>query len=366
METFRTALKAQPAPFGIDHSDHLMLAGSCFTEHIGGQLATHKFPVLTNPFGIVYNPVSMARCLERLVAEDRFFTEREIFEYAGLWHNWDHHGRFSKPGKEETLAGINAAYSDSVAFLKKANRLLLTFGTADVFVLRDTGSTAFMPPGSGPFMAESARDAGVIAPDRGGLNAALPVVANNHKMPAALFQERRLAVSEIVESTIGILQKIKSKNADLQVVLTVSPVRHLRGGAVANQRSKATLVLACDEICRRLDFAHYFPAYELLLDDLRDYRFYAADMVHPSEVAVQYIWNFFADTFFSEDTKRLNERIGKIVAAARHRPFHPATEEHRAFARAQLEAIENLKKEWAALDFGEEKANFQKFVNRVV
>ena len=328
MENFRTALKPQPAPFAVCHSDRLMLVGSCFTEHIGERLAAHKFPALTNPFGIVYNTASIVRSLERLFAENQFFSEKDIFENAGLWHSWEHHGRFSKPEKDAMLAGINAAYSEAAASLKKANRLLLTFGTADVFELKNTGQ----------------------------------IVTNNHKMPAIHFRERRLSVAEIVESTVGILQKLKSENADLQVVVTVSPVRHLRGGAVANQRSKATLVLACEEICHRLDFAYYFPAYELLLDDLRDYRFYEADMVHPSEVAVGYIWDFFADTFFSAETKRLNERIRKITAAARHRPFNPDTAEHKAFAQAQLEAIGNLKREWPGLDFGEEEKFFQEFV----
>ena len=318
-----------PAPFAIDHADPLMLAGSCFTAHIGARLAAFKFPVQTNPFGIVYNPASMVRCLERLFSGNQFFTENDVFEQAGLWHSWEHHGMFSKPDKAETLAGLNSAYSEAAAFLKKTNRLLLTFGTADVFVLRETGQ----------------------------------IVANNHKMPAALFQERRLPVAEIVESTVNLLQKIKLRNAGLQVVLTVSPVRHLRGGAVANQRSKATLVLACAEIADQLDFACYFPAYELMLDDLRDYRFYAADMVHPSEVAVDYIWDFFAGTFFSPATTRLNERIGKIAAAARHRPFNPHTPEHRAFAQDQLEAIGQLKKEHPGLDFGKEEAYFRGFIS---
>jgi lysophospholipase L1-like esterase len=333
MENFRTVLKSQPMPFAIGHSDHLMLVGSCFTEHIGERLVAHKFPALTNPFGIVYNPASLVRCLQRLCAQSQFFSEKDIFENAGLWHSWEHHGRFSKPDKDEMLTGLNAAYSEAANFLKKTNLLLLTFGTADVFELRDAV---------------------------GGTNAAYPV-ANNHKMPAALFQERRLTVPEVVQTNIGVLQKIKSENTDLQVVLTVSPVRHLRAGAVANQRSKATLVLACEEISRQLDFVHYFPAYELLLDDLRDYRFYATDMVHPSEVAVSYIWHFFADTFFSEETKRLNERIGKIAAAAKHRPFNPDTAEHRAFAQAQLEAIENLRKDWPRLDFELEEGVFRQF-----
>lgn len=327
METFRTVLKSQPAPFAIGHADRMLLIGSCFTEHIGEKLADFKFSTLTNPFGIVYNPASIASCLERLFSENQFFSENEIFENAGLWHSWQHHGSFSKTFKTEMLEGLNAAYSEAAAFLKKANRLLLTFGTADVFALKTTGQ----------------------------------IVANNHKMPAALFQERRLSVAEIAESAVGILQKIKTENADLQVVVTVSPVRHLRGGAVANQRSKATLVLACEEICRRLSFAQYFPAYELLLDDLRDYRFYAADMTHPSDVAVDYIWDFFSETFFSEKTKMLNERIGKIAAAVRHRPFNPGTAEHRAFARTQLEAIEGLKKEKPHLDFSAETAHFQQF-----
>lgn len=329
MERFRTALKAQPAPFGIGHSDKLLLVGSCFTEHIGERLAACKFPALTNPFGIVYNPAAIVRCLERLFSENQFFDKKDIFENAGLWHSWEHHGRFSKPDKTEMLAGLNATYSEAAAFLKKTNRLLLTFGTADVFELKSTSQ----------------------------------IVANNHKMPAAHFQERRLSVTEIAGQTIGVLQKMKSENADLQVVVTVSPVRHLRGGATANQRSKATLVLACEEICRQLDFAHYFPAYELLLDDLRDYRFYAADMVHPSDTAVGYIWDFFADTFFLEETKRLKERIGKIITAARHRPFNPDTPEHRTFAQAQLEAIEHLKKEQPGLDFEAEKAVFQKYAD---
>jgi hypothetical protein len=327
METFRTALKPQLAPFSIGHADRVLLVGSCFTEHIGEKLAAFKFSTLTNPFGIVYNPASIAACLECLFSENQFFSEKDIFENAGLWHSWQHHGQFSKPSKNEMLEGLNVAYSEAAAFLKKTNCLLLTFGTADVFTLKTTGQ----------------------------------IVANNHKMPAALFAERRLSVTEIVEFSVGILQKIKAKNPEFQVVVTVSPVRHLRGGAVANQRSKATLVLACEEICRQLSFAYYFPAYELLLDDLRDYRFYAADMAHPSDVAVGYIWDFFSETFFSEKTKRLNDRIGKIIAAVSHRPFNADTAEHHAFAQAQLAAIENLKKEQPHLDFSAEVTHFQKF-----
>ncbi len=268
----------------------------------------------------------MAQCLDRLANGDQLFTEEDLFEHAGLWHSWEHHGRFSKPDQTEALDGINAAYISAVEHLKKTDFLLLTFGTSEVFTRRETGK----------------------------------VVANNHKMPGAHFDSHRLSVSEIVERTVQAIERVAQlrDSTPIKVILTVSPVRHLRNGLIENQRSKAALILACEAICKQLDYACYFPAYELLLDDLRDYRFYAADMVHPSDVAVDYVWQFFSDTFFSEQTRRLNERIEKIHAAALHRPFHPDTEQHRAFKRAQLEAIAGLKLEVPGLDFWWEEGVF--------
>ena len=320
---FRTALTPSHAPFRIAHRDRLLLLGSCFTEHIGVRLAAGKFATRTNPFGIAYNPASMLSCLERVRAADRDFGEAELFENAGLWRSWAHHGSFAKADRNAALAGINAAYREAAEWLPGCNRLLLTFGTADVFALRDTGQ----------------------------------IVANNHKMPAAHFATRRLAVAEIVDGAVAVLEKIREKKPDLQVIVTVSPVRHLREGAVANQRSKATLVLACDDICRQLPYAHYFPAYELLLDDLRDYRFYAADMIHPSEVAVDYIWQHFCDTYFSAETKTLLQAITKIQTAAQHRPLHPDAPEHQRFVQAQLAALERLQQDWPSLDFEKERNN---------
>jgi len=323
---FRTTLGPSPSSSPITHAHQLILLGSCFTEHIGHKLAERKFNALTNPFGIVYNPLSMAQCLERLVDGNQAFTQEELFENAGLWHSWEHHGRFSKPDKNETLDSINLAYHQASEHLKKTDILLLTFGTSDLFTLRETGK----------------------------------VVANNHKMPAALFAPRRLSVSEIVERSVQAIKSVAHLHGvpHFKVILTVSPVRHLRNGLVENQRSKAALLLACEEICAQLDYAQYFPAYELLLDDLRDYRFYATDMVHPSDVAVDYVWQFFSDTFFAEKTRRLNERIEKIRAAAQHRPFHTNTAQYRAFAQVQMEAIANLKLEMPDLDFSKEEALF--------
>ncbi|MEQ1747272.1 MAG: GSCFA domain-containing protein [Saprospiraceae bacterium] len=319
MKTFRTTMPMHRASFGIAHTDQLLLVGSCFTEHIGERLEAGKFQALTNPNGIVYNPVSIARSLIAL-QNAVFDPENAVFEYQGLWHSWKHHGRFSHPDRETALQNFATAHAHAAVFLKKTNRLLLTLGTADVFTLRETGQ----------------------------------VVANNHKVPADRFEQRRLSVAETTDVLEQALSSLHTANPALRVVLTVSPVRHLRAGLVDNQRSKAVLVLACAELCQRLEFVHYFPAYELLLDDLRDYRFYAADMLHPSGAAVDYIWEYFTETFFLPQTQNLLERIGKITTAARHRPFHPGSAEHRAFTAQQIEHVRQLCAEHPRLDFSEE------------
>ncbi len=327
MPSFRTDFPVVPANFSISHQDRLLLIGSCFTEHIGSRLLAGKLPVMVNPFGIVYNPFSIARCLERLWAGDQTFTASEIIEHQGLWHSWEHHGHYSQPDPQTMLEQLNQSYRAAAQALRQSNRLLLTLGTADVFLLRETQQ----------------------------------VVANNHKMPAAHFDSRRLRVDEIVDSLVPILQKIKTAQPALQIILTVSPVRHLRVGMVENQRSKATLVLACAEICTQLPEVFYFPAYELLLDDLRDYRFYAADMLHPSDVAVDYIWAHFSRTFFSAEAQVILTKMEKMNAALRHRPFHPQSEQHRAFAQIQIHVIEKMTRDYPHLDFSVELAHFRGF-----
>lgn len=326
MHSFRTEFPVRRAKFSITHQRQLLLVGSCFTEHIGRHLTAAKFPVAVNPFGIVYNPVSIMRSLERLWAGNQPFTVSDLFENQGLWHSWEHHSQFSHPDRSVMLESLNAAYAASAEVLRRTDRLLLTLGTADVFAQKTNGA----------------------------------IVANNHKMPAASFTQRRLSVAEIVQGIVDILQKIATERPDFQVILTVSPVRHFRGGAVENQRSKATLVLACEALCEQLPFATYFPAYELLLDDLRDYRFYAADMVHPNEVAVDYIWEYFADTFFDAATRQLMGRIEKIQHATRHRPFHPGIAQHQAFVQSQLAILAGLTTAYPHLDFAEEMAGLQR------
>lgn len=332
MKTFRTVFPIQRAPFALTHADRLLLVGSCFTEHIGTRLSAGKFDVLVNPNGIVYNPVSVARSLASLLWGHHEDSGRphsnNLFEHNGLWHSWEHHGVFSKPDKTAAEDDIRQAQKQAAEFLQKTDYLLLTLGTADVFILRETGQ----------------------------------VVANCHKVPANRFEQRMLTVPETVQTLSEVLSQIKTELPEIRVILTVSPVRHLRNGFVENQRSKAVLVLACAELCEQFDYLHYFPAYELLLDDLRDYRFYAPDMIHPNEQAIDYIWERFSETYFAPETQRLLDQIGKITAAARHRPFNPDTAEHRAFARAQLEKIGELVEKNPGLEFNTEKACFEQML----
>ncbi|MFN8302711.1 MAG: GSCFA domain-containing protein [Saprospiraceae bacterium] len=328
METFRSTFPIEKAPFGLSHDNRILLLGSCFTENMGARLAALKFYASINPFGIVYNPLSISRCLERLLDGDQPFSAAELAQHAGLWHGWEHHGSLSDPDQGRLIERLNTLYFGAVDFLRGADRLIVTPGTADVFFLQAEGRP----------------------------------VANCHKAPAAIFRERRLGVEETVSALQAVFERLHRRLPDLRIILSVSPIRHLRKGPVANQRSKAALLLACAELCERLPYVQYFPAYELLLDDLRDYRFYERDLTHPSGLAQDYIWEKFTETYFSPATLQLADRLRQLRAAVEHRPFRPDSAEHRQFARKQLELIASLEMTAPALDFSIEKAHFQQII----
>jgi hypothetical protein len=186
------------------------------------------------------------------------------------------------------------------------------------------------------------------------------IVANCHKLPGNEFDRKRLDIKTIVEKLSLVFKKIKAQNPDLQIITTVSPIRHIRDGLIENQKSKAVLLLALDQIVADLDFVHYFPSYEILLDDLRDYRFYDADLIHPSSVAIDYIWDFFKQAFFDKQTLELMIEIERIVNASKHRAFHPESVEHQAFLKHQLETINLLNRKDDFLDFSNEKMIFER------
>ncbi len=317
------------APFRLTHGDHLALIGSCFTEHLGDRLGRAKFHTLINPNGIVYNPVSIGQCIGRALAPEPY-TREALFLLNDLWHSWDHHGHLSAPAAAETLRRIQHAFDEArTALTGHCTCLMITLGTAQVHRLAETGQ----------------------------------VVANNHKAPATWFTQHRLAVREVVDALAPALETLTRLRPGLRVVLTVSPVRHLRLGMVENQRSKAALVLACAELERLFPNAWYFPAYELMLDDLRDYRFYTPDMLHPSQTATQYIWDYFCRTFFSESTVRLVHRLEKLHLAAAHRPFNPETPAHQKFCLERLAEIADIGAQHPDIDLSEEKHHFEQLLN---
>jgi lysophospholipase L1-like esterase len=312
---FRTTLSIPQSSFELGYDTPLLMLGSCFTENIGARLQSLHLPVLTNPFGIVYNPISMTRNINYLMTNE-IFSEKDIFQQGDMWHSWQHHSRFSSPEKAEILRGINDELTTARNHFVKTKTLILTLGTANVFVEKKSNQ----------------------------------VVNNCHKSPPQYFEKKRLSVSDVVSNFKTIFEKILSQNTECQIVMTVSPIRHLRDGLIENNRSKAVLLLASAELSDLFPNVHYFPAYELVIDDLRDYRFFAPDMMHPTDQAIDYIWQHFTDTFFTEKTKIMTEEVHKINLMKQHRPLHPNTEGYQQFVNQLQQKVDNLKNKYPFLE----------------
>ncbi len=324
MSNFRTILPLEKATFDINYQSSTLCIGSCFTQNIGELLIENKFPTLLNPFGILYNPISIKNSLAILLSKKEYKAD-DLFFHQDLWRSFDHHGAFASPHKQQALILINEQLVIARAFLKKTKRLILTFGSANVFIKKSTGK----------------------------------VVANCHKLPNSNFEKRRLSVTEITEALLPVLKQLSAQNPELVIIFTVSPVRHIRDGLLENQRSKATLLLAIENLSKELAFTHYFPAYELVLDDLRDYRFFGKDMIHPNELAINYIWHHFQQMYFSTETTTIFKQVKKIVQASQHRPLHLETATHQQFVRKQLEKIMTFSKQYPFINFDIEQERFQ-------
>lgn len=308
---FRTEQTLSLAPNPVGYDDKLLLIGSCFSDNIGNWLTSRYFDVLVNPFGTLYNPLSTARCL-RLLAADKRYAASELFEHDGLYHSFDHHSRFSAPTPDEALRRINDACIAGHRQLSRATRLVVTWGTAWVYRLADA--------------------------EGGG-----SVVGNCHRLPEKRFVRSRLSVDEIATEWRSLIGELTAANPNLRLTLTVSPIRHLKDTLHGNQLSKATLLLAAEQLAAEMpDRVDYFPAYELLIDDLRDYRFYAADMVHPSETAVEYVRTKFAERYFTPATMAVLAQCEKIARALEHRPSDEKSESYKRFLTQNIQTIEQL------------------------
>jgi len=319
--TLTIDIPALPKP--VTYSDSILLIGSCFTEHISERLAKHKFKVLSNPHGILFNPLSVANSLGSYI-ENRLYTEDGLFYLNELWNSWDHHTRFSNIEAAETLKQINHSQQEAATFIKKASWVIITLGSAFQYHLVENGKP----------------------------------VANNHRAPAKWFEKKLLRAEEIVNALQNTLKKLYAINPSAQVLFTISPVRHIRDGVVDNNRSKARLIEAVHALCATYQNAHYFPAYELVIDVLRDYRFYDIDFVHPNYLATQFVWEQFAGSCIEPAAKIIMQQVLEIVTARSHRPRFPGTEAHRKFKEEYLTKTKQLLKQHPYLDMSEELRYF--------
>jgi hypothetical protein len=319
MKTYRTVLNAVKSNEEIAHQNKLLSMGSCFSENIGERLLDYKFSVIVNPYGILFNPIAIAQSLRQII-DHRQFSESDIFYYNQRWQSFFHHGRFANVDKKTCLNDINTGIKQTHQHIQNLGYLMLTLGTANVFVHKKSNQ----------------------------------IVANCHKVPSSEFERKRLTINEIMAAFEPIFNQLKTINPNLKIIFTVSPIRHIRDGLVENQRSKATLLLAIDEMVKKYDFVFYFPAYELVLDDLRDYRFFKDDMIHPSKLAIDYVWDYFKKTYFSEKTSELNRQIDRLIQAKNHRPFEERSESHQKFIQNQIQKIRQLEKQFSFLNFEKE------------
>lgn len=303
----------------INYSHKFLFVGSCFTENIGETMQMYKFNVNINPNGVLYNPASLAVALRRYI-DNKTIGENELFYANECWNSWEHHSRFSNTDKQSCLTTINKSISSAHDFIKQTDWLFITFGSAYIYKRNDTGE----------------------------------LVGNCHKVPQKGFTKQMLSVNEIVADYKILIQQLKALNNNLKIIFTISPVRHMSEGLVENNRSKARLIEAVHELVQQNDNAYYFPAYELVIDDLRDYRFYNSDLVHPSEQAISYVFEKLMNTIFDEKTKQLFEKIKDIITAKQHRPFNNNTEGYLKFKASYMERCSQIKKEFPFLDLKNE------------
>jgi len=312
---FALELNIPPLKRPITYKDNILLIGSCFTEHISDRLEQHKFRVLSNPNGILFNPLSVAQSLDSYISARTYGTE-ELFLLNELWNSWDHHTRFSDIDPAVALQKINNAQQEASRFIAAADWIIITLGSAFQYYLKE---------GAKP-------------------------VANNHRAPGQWFEKRLLDIDTIVTALSATLANLHLLHPQAQVLFTISPVRHIRDGVIDNNRSKARLIEAVHQLCARFEQAHYFPAYELVIDILRDYRFYDVDFVHPNYMATSYVWEQFTRSCIDKEHLRIMEEVQDIATARSHRPRFPQTQAHRDFCTRYAAKTTDLLARYPFLD----------------
>ena len=303
----------------INYNHSLFLIGSCFTEHIGNRLADYKFPVLQNPNGILFDPISVCNSLQSYIDFKKYTTE-DLFYLNDLWQSWQHHSMFSGMDQQIVLDTINQSHQRAHLFLKTANWMVITLGSSFSYELIEGGTP----------------------------------VANCHQAPAQWFIKNLASIERITNTLDETIIKLRKFNSSLQIIFTISPVRHLRDGVVDNNRSKGRLIEAVHELCNQYNHCMYFPAYELVIDVLRDYRFYDVDLAHPNYAATEFVFENFKENYIDSCTQEQMEGVKKMVNAFRHRPFNPLTTAHQNFVKNFLLKARQLQQQLPQLDFSEQ------------
>lgn len=309
----------------INHRHKLLLLGSCFTENIGDKLVAHKFSVLQNPNGILFNPVSVKEAVENYIS-NKIITESDLFYLNEGYHSWQHHSRFSGTTKEDAVQKINISTNTAHHYLKETDVVIITLGSAWVYELTDKAANGKVGN----------------------------VAANNHKAPADWFNRRLLNNAEVIDLLNTTVSQLQQFNPFIKIIFTISPVRHLREGFVENNRSKAALINAVHAVAEHFDNVFYFPAYELVIDDLRDYRFYAEDMVHPNYAATNYVWEKFVTAYIDEPSQELMKQINEINAAINHKPFNETSAAHQAFKLKYWNILQSMQQKYPYLHLTEQ------------
>jgi len=313
---FRTEFKITALEQKISHKDKVFFLGSCFAENMSRYFERFRFQLETNPFGILFHPFAIERLID--IAFDKNYNPHKFsFEHQGIWSNFDAHSSLSDSSNQQLIDNLNNSKLKAEYCLKTSDVIFISLGTAWIYKYK--------------------------AQDK--------VVTNCHKLPQKHFKKQRLDISTVKTILVNIITKITSQNPRVKIIFTLSPVRHLKDGFIENQHSKSTLHLAIQDTLADFQQAHYFPSYEILLDDLRDYRFYASDFLHPNELALDYIWEKLKDTYFDRETLQILAEVDKINKRLSHRFFNAKSTESQSFRLKTEELIYSLTKQYPHLKF---------------
>lgn len=314
---FTTKIPIQKFQIPITYESKLMAFGSCFAENMSEKLDYFKFQNTTNPFGIIFNPVSIEKLVNRIVNKIEF-TEKDIFFHNDLWHCYEVHSELSNPNKEEFINKLNIVINKNHFQISKLTHFQITYGTS--WIYRNNESNQ--------------------------------IVANCHKVPQKQFSKEILSIETIEKSIQNTIQLIQKVNPNCNFIFTISPVRHIKDGFIENSLSKSHLITALQKsINKQPETINYFPSFEIMMDELRDYRFYGEDMLHPNQTAINYIWERFSENFISVESQKVMEEVDSIQKSLLHRSFNPNSESHKKFLDKLKTKIQMLQSQFPFMQF---------------